>query len=138
MYKFWKTLAPTRNLIRKVENDTDDTEISEDLGGSSSLGETVQRINIQPHLDSRSKSNRYVLQFHKETNKQLKEMREEARKSLSYVSEAQLEISDEFFEGYDFPIRPKWTYEMSKEQVDANENRYFFVSPFLFYLSKLW
>uniref|UniRef100_A0A336LYH6 Guanine nucleotide-binding protein-like 1 n=1 Tax=Culicoides sonorensis TaxID=179676 RepID=A0A336LYH6_CULSO len=120
--------APNRNLIRKVENDTDDTEISEDLANAvgSSLGETVQKINLQPNLDSRSKSNRYVLQFHKETNKQLKEMREEARKSLEYVSEKELEVGDEYFKGYDFPKRPQWSFAMSKEQVDANENKYFF------------
>lgn len=89
----------------------------------------VQQINIQPL----SKSNRYLLKFHKETNVQLKEMREEACKSLNYVSEAQLEVDDKFFDGYTIPTRPKWTYLMSKEQVDLNEKRYFFVSKFEFY-----
>lgn len=55
-------------------------------------------------------------------------MREQARQSLNYAAEKDLEVGDEFFEGYDFPIRPKWTFEMSKEQVDGNENHYFFVS----------
>lgn len=120
-------------LIRKLhDEDTDDTTISEDLqhqiNTSSEMVEKVQKINLQPLKDSRSKSNRYVLQFHKETNKELKEMKEEARKGLSYKGPQDLEVADDYFQGYDFPIRPKWTYEMSKEQVDANENRYFFVS----------
>lgn len=55
-------------------------------------------------------------------------MKEEARRSLEYKEPKELEISDDFFEGYDFPKRPKWTFEMSKEQIDSNENKYFFVS----------
>lgn len=119
-------------MIRKLQDeDTDDTEVSEGLkqqiqDSSSDILENVQKINLQSSKDPRSKSNRYVLQFHRETNKQLKEMKEEARRSLSYKEPKDLEVSDDFFEGYDFPKRPKWTYEMSKEQVDANENKYFF------------
>lgn len=99
--------------------------------GVSSAAHNIQKINVQPERDPRSKSNRYVLQFHRETNKELKEAREEARKSLSYVTEKGFEIGDNYFEGYNFPKRPRWTYEMSKEQVDANENKYFFVSSTL-------
>lgn len=98
------------------------------VAGTSSVIENVQKINLQPQKDARSKINRYVLQFHRESNKELKEAREEARKSLTYASDVEMEIGDEYFEGYNFPKRPKWTYEMSKEQVDANENKYFFVS----------
>lgn len=60
-------------------------------------------------------------------------MREEAFKALNYVTEAQLEVDDKFFEGYTIPTRPEWTYMMSKEQVELNEKKYFFVSKFKFY-----
>lgn len=91
------------------------------------FGQNIEKINLQPLKDPRSKTNRYVLQFHRETAKELREMKEEARKGLVYRSEQEMELGDNYFQQYDFPTRPKWTYEMSKEQLDGNENRYFFV-----------
>lgn len=126
-----------RFLIRKVnESDTDDTEISEDLqhqiGTADALATKIQKINLQKNKDPRSKSNRYALQFQRESNSELKEMKEQARKPLKYATQEDLEVNDDCFEGYEFPVRPNWTYEMSKEQVEANEQRYFFVSRFIF------
>lgn len=43
-------------------------------------------------------------------------------------SAADLEVDGRFYDGYDFPTRPEWTYRMSKEQLNANENRSFTVS----------
>lgn len=88
----------------------------------------MEKINLQPTKDPRSKANRYVLQFHRETGKELREMKEEALKELVPCRPEELELADNYFVGYEFPKRPKWTYEMSKEQLDSNENRYFFVS----------
>lgn len=93
---------------------------------SNSLGEHVQKTNGQPHF--KSKNNRYALLFKGETKKQLKQMREEAYETINYVSEEQLEVSDEFFEGYTFPTRPEWTYMLNKEQLDDNETRFFLVN----------
>lgn len=121
-----KKQSKGRNFIRNPDIDEDDSE--NEPQESSSLSESVQQINFQPN--SRSKNNRYALQFHKETPKELRQLQEEARTTIETLSEGALEVSDEYFEGYSFPIRPKWTYEMSKEQVDGNENRYFFVSKF--------
>lgn len=114
-------------IIRRVNDES--TDVSE---GSEAhpLVENIQKINLQPLRDPRSKSNRYVLQFHTESPKELKALKEEARTELKYKTEEDLELSDDFFTGYDFPKRPDWTYEMSKEQLEANENRYFFVSHF--------
>lgn len=92
--------------------------------------ETIQKVNEQPSKSPNNRSNRYVLQFHRETPKELKEMKEEAKKPLKYAALSDLEISDDYFVGYDVPKRPKWSYEMSKEQLEANENRYFFVSVY--------
>lgn len=53
-------------------------------------------------------------------------MREQARQPLSYVDEENLEIEDDYFDGYDFPKRPPWSFTMKKENLLANEERYFF------------
>lgn len=63
-------------------------------------------------------------------------MKEDALKTLASCRAEDLEIGEYYFSGYDFPKRPKWNFEMSKEQLDANENRYFFVSCLAFNLSK--
>uniref|UniRef100_U5ENI0 Guanine nucleotide-binding protein-like 1 n=1 Tax=Corethrella appendiculata TaxID=1370023 RepID=U5ENI0_9DIPT len=115
------------NLIRNVKGEDDSTsDINDDSDYPKSIVDNVQKINIQPCKDPRSKSNRYVLQFHRETSKELKEMKAAASKSLQYVCDKDMEIGDNYFNGYDFPKRPEWTFQMSKEQLDANENRYFF------------
>lgn len=77
---------------------------------------------------SRRNANRYALQFHRETVKEMKAMKEAARKPIEFILRSDLEIGCEYFDGYDFPKRPKWSYDMSKEQLDRNENRYFTVS----------
>jgi hypothetical protein len=114
-------------VIRKLRDESEEasTEASET---SVPFVESIQKINIQPFRDPRSKSNRYVLQFHTETPKELKAMKEEARKSLNYASEEDLEIGDDYFNDYDLPKRPNWDYNMSKDQLESQENRYFFVS----------
>lgn len=81
---------------------------------------------MQPLRDPKSKANKYVLQFHNETKKEIRELREKARQTLEYASEKDMEINDLFFENCDFPVRPKWTFQMSKEILLANEERYFF------------
>lgn len=67
-----------------------------------------------------------MLQFHNESSKEIRELREKARQGLECQTEEQTEIDDAFFDGYDFPIRPKWNYQMSKEVLMGNEERYFF------------
>lgn len=73
---------------------------------------------------------RYVLQFHRETESELRERKEQARHSLQKVSEQGLEVnSDDYFpEELNFPKRPKWNYQLSKEVLEQNEQRYFTVS----------
>uniref|UniRef100_A0A182RMA4 Guanine nucleotide-binding protein-like 1 n=1 Tax=Anopheles funestus TaxID=62324 RepID=A0A182RMA4_ANOFN len=117
--------STSHNLIRNLK-DEESSDISEDSDMPRTFGENIEKINMQPLRDPRSKTNRYVLQFHRETPKELREMKEEARKGLVYRSEQEMELGDNYFQQYDFPTRPKWCYEMSKEQLDGNENRYFF------------
>lgn len=67
------------------------------------------------------------MQFYKETEKQLRKLREDSRKPIRPASVKDLEVDERYFDGYDFPKRPEWTYAMSKDQLDRNENRYFTV-----------
>lgn len=126
--------STSHNIIRKLR-DEESSDISEDSDFlPKSLHEKVEKINQQPLKDPRSKANRYVLQFHRETGKELREMKEEAQKVLVPLQEDQLELGDNYYVDYDFPKRPMWSYEMSKEQLDGNENRYFF--KYITYLEK--
>lgn len=108
-------LAPEASDSTTEESDVQSNELS------------IQKINFQPSV-SRRNANRYALSFHRETVKELKAQKEAARNPIHVVSRKELETDDVYFQGYDFPIRPEWTYEMSKEAVDRNENRYFTVS----------
>jgi ribosome biogenesis GTPase A len=114
------------NLIRKVQDETESDSVSEVSENTGRVLENIQKINLQPIKDSCLRTNRFVLQFHCETAKEIRELREKARQSLQYVTEEESEIGDEYFEGYDFPVRPKWSYTMSKEILTNNEARYFF------------
>lgn len=70
---------------------------------------------------------RYALQFFKETNEEIQQRKEQARQAIVPVSEEELEINMDnyFLPELDFPKRPFWDYEMSKEEIDMQENRYF-------------
>lgn len=92
--------------------------------------ETTRRINYQPRQNNDSKSNKYALIFHKETEDELRLRKKMARQSLVSVAEKELEIDaqDYFPSELAFPKRPVWSYNLTKEQLDAKENRYFTVS----------
>lgn len=72
---------------------------------------------------------RYVLQFKKETEAELRERKEQARRILTPLPQTALEVSSEQFfpDDLKFPVRPPWDHNMTKEQLDARENRYFTV-----------
>lgn len=107
-----------------AESTTDES----DAAAGATMGErNIQKINFQPSI-SRRNANRFALQFHRETVKELKAMKEAARLPIEFILRSDLEVGSEYFDGFDFPIRPKWSYEMTKEQLDRNENRYFTVS----------
>jgi len=71
------------------------------------------------------------LQFAKETPEELKKHKKNAIKPLVLKGESELEIEIEDVYKPDFnldiPIRPAWSYGMSKEQVDRQEKEYFSV-----------
>ncbi|XP_059621233.1 guanine nucleotide-binding protein-like 1 [Phlebotomus argentipes] len=100
------------NKTLKEEGADDAGRKSEDL--------EVQKLNYQPGRDGR-----YVFHFYRESDRQVKEAKEVAKKPLNPVPPQALEVGDNFFVGYGFPQRPPWHYEMSKEKLEWNENKYF-------------
>lgn len=91
---------------------------------------SVKKINKQPERKgTNSKTNRYALEFFNETREEILLNKEEARREIIPVSSSEFEIStdDYFDEEIDFPKRPKWSYEMSREELEIRENRYFTV-----------
>lgn len=68
--------------------------------------------------------------FRKESPEELNRQKQEGRKTIIPVLEEYLEcqVEDFFAPELDFPIRPKWSYDVSREELERNENRYFHVS----------
>ncbi|XP_070510977.1 guanine nucleotide-binding protein-like 1 isoform X4 [Cardiocondyla obscurior] len=85
----------------------------------------VIKINEQPR-DSKSARNRYALQFFQESAEKLRKRKERAFKSIEPASLKDQEISDNYFPpGIDMPKRPPWDFNMTKEQLEMKEQRYF-------------
>lgn len=59
----------------------------------------------------------------------MKRLKKEATKVLKPLNDADLEVDiDDVYKPssvLDMPIRPAWTYEMTKEQLDEQEKKYF-------------
>ena len=70
---------------------------------------------------------KYDLIFQRESNIEIAERREKARKVFEKVSKEEMELDLEHYfpSSCDFPQRPKWDSSMSKAQVEANEAKYF-------------
>lgn len=79
---------------------------------------------------NRNKVNRYALKFFLETDDELNKKKEEAKKEVEFVPENYLEISeDDYFDkNIDFPKRPEWSYDLTRDELNIRENRYFAVS----------
>ncbi|KAK9885950.1 hypothetical protein WA026_013825 [Henosepilachna vigintioctopunctata] len=103
----------SRPLLLENSGDTDASNIS--------------KLNYHVKKNPDAKTNRYALAFYKETDEEIKQRKEIARQNLVPVTEEELEIeSTDFFpEDLNFPKRPEWSYQLSKCELDAKENRYF-------------
>lgn len=88
------------------------------------------KINAQPK-DSKSSRSRYALQFFQESNEKLRKRKERAFKSIEPATLKDQEISDNYFPpGIDMPKRPPWDFNMTKEQLNMREQRYFTVCSY--------
>lgn len=84
-------------------------------------------LSAKKSANAELNNGKYALSFHSETTKEMKAQKEAAKEPIQFLSPNDLETGDEYFQGYDFPIRPRWTHGMSKEAMNGNENRYFTV-----------
>ncbi|KAI8388626.1 uncharacterized protein BYT42DRAFT_560718 [Radiomyces spectabilis] len=79
-----------------------------------------------PLQQSPDKSNRLVSMFEKLSPQQINEARLRSMKPFHRLPQNALEISiDSIGPVIDFPKRPKWDYEMSKEEVETQEETEF-------------
>lgn len=96
----------------------------------------VIKINEQSKASKSSRS-KYALQFFQESNEKLQKRKERAFKSIEPASLRDQEISDNYFPpGIDMPKRPPWNFNMTKEQLDIREQRYFTVRSCAFALKQ--
>ncbi|KAL6426728.1 hypothetical protein ACFW04_009230 [Cataglyphis niger] len=103
----------------------DDEDKCSSNASNTEYGRQVQKINKQPK-DNKSSRNRYALQFFQETKEELQKRKEQALRSIEPVSLKDQEISDNYFPpGIDIPKRPPWDFNMTREQLDIREQRYF-------------
>lgn len=67
--------------------------------------------------------------FRKESKEELNRQKQESRKIIKPVLEEYLEckIEDFFSPELDIPIRPTWSYDITREQLERNEYKYFHV-----------
>lgn len=102
--------------------DSSDSD-EEKKSGSSGPFPDVRKINFQ--ASRAGQTNRYAFHFYQESEKLLKELKLDGHRAVDIPPKTALEIDDRYFVGYDFPKRPDWSYEMSKEKLDFNENKSF-------------
>lgn len=114
------------NLILRRKSSDDDSEGNG--SGEYEYGKflsNVKSVNKQPSNSTNRNPNKYNLQFHEESKKEVQQMKKEALLPFQKIQDDDMEIDDNYFRGYDFPKRPKWDHNMSKESLSQNENRYF-------------
>lgn len=68
----------------------------------------------------------------RDTLEELKRHKKNASRELVFRNESELEIEIESVykptSPLDMPIRPKWTYDMTKEQLEQQEKNYYQVN----------
>ncbi|XP_043278283.1 guanine nucleotide-binding protein-like 1 [Venturia canescens] len=85
----------------------------------------IQKINKQPQ-DGNSGKGKYSLQFFQESKHEIEKRKEDARKCIEPIPLEGQEVSDDYFPPeIDLPKRPPWDFNMSKEQLDLREQKYF-------------
>ncbi|XP_040261613.1 guanine nucleotide-binding protein-like 1 [Bufo bufo] len=109
-------------------------EENTDTSDGENVRPQVRKINQQPQVFRPGEKcydpNRFRLQFERESKEEIEHRKKVAQeKILEPVEEAELEVDIEkiYRPGsvLDFPKRPAWSYEMSKEAVLSQEERAF-------------
>lgn len=112
--------SPASSLYLKSYNSNDEDDTTEEAVG-------VQKLNSQPssRVARNRNVNRYNLQFYEESKKEIELQKQEANLPMRDVERKDLEMTFKFFEDYDFPVRPPWSHDMSRDELNRNENKYF-------------
>uniref|UniRef100_T1IJQ9 Guanine nucleotide-binding protein-like 1 n=1 Tax=Strigamia maritima TaxID=126957 RepID=T1IJQ9_STRMM len=106
----------------------------ESLASTSTSSENGPKLftnTIDPQRFSSKSSNtdRYRLQFVKQSKEELDRMKKDAYRLLApaHEDDTEIEIDSVFLPGssLDIPKRPSWDFSFSKEQLEAREHRYF-------------
>ena len=83
---------------------------------------------------------RYRLHFQRESRDEIDRRKKLAQLPIQKLPEESLEIPIEQIyrpgSALDMPIRPTWTYDMTKEQLEQQEQNYFNVKKNDFYIKK--
>lgn len=113
------SLAASSLYLKSYDSNEDDETTEEAVG--------VQKLNAQPssRVARNRNVNRYNLQFYEESKKEIELMKQEANLPLREVDKRELEMNFKFFEGYNFPVRPPWNHDMSRDELNRSENKYF-------------
>ncbi|RWS21979.1 guanine nucleotide-binding protein-like 1 [Leptotrombidium deliense] len=125
-------------ILAKRDRKQERRETCDETDGSVSLSNTLVhsnfesgddlRLNSLRHLSANRDVNRYALQFRKESNDELKRKKEEARLPLPPVDPEKCEVESEdifVLPHLALPKRQFWTSNMSKNELDLKEQRYF-------------
>ncbi|CDS06055.1 hypothetical protein LRAMOSA08583 [Lichtheimia ramosa] len=95
---------------------------------SKTLQAFVPAREAAPTFDSKhtGSSRKLVSSFEKLSSETIERARLESMKPLKRLPKTALEIGvDAFPDSVDFPKRPPWNYNMSKEELEKRENEYF-------------
>ena len=89
-----------------------------------------RRLNEQPVREgAQSNLNRYRLHFQRESRDEIDRRKKLAQLPIVRMPEESLEIPIENIyrpgSALDMPVRPAWTYDMTKEQLEQQERTYF-------------
>ncbi|KAH3803047.1 guanine nucleotide-binding protein-like 1 [Dreissena polymorpha] len=109
----------------------DETQEKENEPQESRTGTTMKdvlKVNQQPGDKQKMfDANRYRLHFFQEDRANIEAKKKRARQPYRQLPEHEMEVDfDADLEtAMDIPIRPAWYYSQSKQQVEANEEKYF-------------
>ncbi|CAF0855442.1 unnamed protein product [Rotaria sordida] len=119
-----------REKIRAQGDKWADSDDESAIININSSHNSRRRINEQPLRDDTTHNpNRYRLHFQRESRDEIDRRKKLAQLPLEKLPEESLEIPIEQIyrpgSALDMPIRPAWTYNMTKEQLEQQEQTYF-------------
>ncbi|EDW13518.1 guanine nucleotide-binding protein-like 1 [Drosophila mojavensis] len=114
-----RSLKGQPKYLRSTQESNEDSDAQERTVDKKLMEQPLTRGGRNKNV------NRYNLQFMQESKKEIEILKQEGFRPLDVLTPTQREIDERYFETYDFPVRPAWTFDQSKEQLDRNENRYF-------------